>query len=688
MFEAWTGVDISISFALVVFWMLASWQLGRVVRRTEPATLARNALWALVLLVVAGIPALVKTAVVGILLAHGWVFGVNHLVFVVPMVVVPAVLSFWWTFPALLALRRAARTADGPVTARRADLARLPAALPPRLTAVGGAIAVWLAFFRQPVPSLVDEIALYGAIYLLAGATQVIKLRRVAARVAAGGEFPGAGARAARAGATVVAFAVVAALGLFWSASASKLPGRYNMAEHGGGTRAAGGGHGGGLHTAAASGTGTSITELTGPREGKPDKKFTLTAQTTEIVLPSGAKVPGWTYNGTVPGPLLRVRQHELVEVELINKDVATGVSLHWHGVDVPNAEDGVPGLTQDAVPVGGRHVYRFRPPDAGSYWYHSHQISSEQVRGGLYGAIIVDPPAGDAAGVTDLPVVVHTFKGQHQTMNGVDRLGRQAVPAGTRVRLRLINSDSQTRRFGLTGTPFRVTGIDGTAVNGPTELTDRLLVVGGGARYDVEFTMPAGPVRLATTGHPDKGLLLSPDGAGDLAPKLDGEPLDANSYGAPAPTEFGPETTPAQTVEWILDNHMAFFDGSLRMVYTANGRLFPDVPPITVREGDIVKMRFVNRSFVDHPMHLHGHHVLVLSRNGKAASGSPQWLDTVTLHAGETYEIMFKADNPGIWMDHCHDLDHAAVGMVMHLGYEGYTTPFEAGRDTPNQPE
>ena len=684
MFEAWLGADISISVALIVFWALASWQLGRVVRQTGAPRLARGALGALALLVVAGLPAVVKTVLTGVLLAHGWIFGINHLVFVVPMVVVPAVLSFWWTFPALLALRRAARSAGDPA-GQRAALTRLPVALPPRLTAIGGVFALWLAFFRQPVGSLADEIALYGTLYLLAGLLQVVKLRRVAARVAAGSDFPGWGARAARTGATVVASVAVVVLGLVWAASASKLPGSFNMAEHGGTAHAAAPDDG---DRTAAHGTGRSVTELTGPRDGKPDKKYTLTAQTTEIVLPSGAKVPGWTYNGTAPGPLLRARQGELVEVELINKDVTAGVSLHWHGIDVPNAEDGVPGLTQDSVPPGGRYVYRFRPPDAGSYWYHSHQLSSEQVRGGLFGAFVVDPPAGPDAGVTDIPVVVHTFKGQHQTMNGVDRLDRRAVPAGTKVRLRLVNSDSPTRRFALTGTPFRVSGIDGTPVNGPGEIADKLLVVGGGARYDVEFTMPGTPVRLATTGHPDKGLLLSPDGAGDLAAELDGEPLDANSYGTPAATEFGPDTRPAQTVEWILDNHFTFFDGSLRIAYTANGKLFPDVPPITVREGDLVRMRFVNRTFVDHPMHLHGHHVLVLSRNGKAASGSPQWLDTVTVHPGETYELMFKADNPGVWMDHCHDLDHAATGMVMHLAYEGYHTPFVAGHSTPNMPE
>jgi FtsP/CotA-like multicopper oxidase with cupredoxin domain len=106
------------------------------------------------------------------------------------------------------------------------------------------------------------------------------------------------------------------------------------------------------------------------------------------------------------------------------------------------------------------------------------------------------------------------------------------------------------------------------------------------------------------------------------------------------------------------------------------------------VREGDLVKTTFVNRSFMDHPMHLHGHHVLVLSRNGERVSGSPWWSDTLNVAPGESYEVAFRADNPGIWMDHCHNLDHAAEGMTMHLGYEGVTTPFEAGRATGNRPE
>ena len=82
----------------------------------------------------------------------------------------------------------------------------------------------------------------------------------------------------------------------------------------------------------------------------------------------------------------------DLVQVTLVNESVPDGATLHWHGIDVPNAEDGVAGVTQDAVPVGGKHVYRFKAEQAGTYWYHSHQVSSDEVKGGLFGTIVIAP--------------------------------------------------------------------------------------------------------------------------------------------------------------------------------------------------------------------------------------------------------------------------------------------------------
>ncbi len=106
------------------------------------------------------------------------------------------------------------------------------------------------------------------------------------------------------------------------------------------------------------------------------------------------------------------------------------------------------------------------------------------------------------------------------------------------------------------------------------------------------------------------------------------------------------------------------------------------------VREGDIVIMHIDNHSGELHPMHLHGHHAVVLTRNGVPATGSPWWIDSLNVLEGETYDIAFVANNPGIWLDHCHHLKHAAQGMVAHLMYEGVDTPYRIGGAAGNRPD
>ena len=123
-------------------------------------------------------------------------------------------------------------------------------------------------------------------------------------------------------------------------------------------------------------------------------------------------------------------------------------------------------------------------------------------------------------------------------------------------------------------------------------------------------------------------------------------------------------------------------------MWWSINGHLYPDMPMMTVREGDVVKVRISNHSGKSHPMHIHGHHAIVLSRDGKPSTGSPWWFDSLEVRNGESFDIAFVADNPGIWMDHCHNLKHAREGMVTHLMYEGVTTPYKLGSDSGNEPE
>ena len=431
---------------------------------------------------------------------------------------------------------------------------------------------------------------------------------------------------------------------------------------------------------------GVAVTDLrTPPTPADAARRFTLVAQTQSVPLPSGRTVSAWTF-GSLPGPTLTARVGETVEVSLRNRNIADGVTVHWHGLAVPNGEDGVAGVTQDAVFPGGRFDYRFTVEQPGTYWYHTHQHGREGIARGLYGALVVLPAADAGTGV-DRVLSFHTL-GATPILAGSDELLREVVSAGTPVRLRLINTDQQPRRFGLAGTSFRVVALDAVDLNGPTDLADQAVRVPAGGRADLVFAMPAAPVRLSVEGARTTGLLLAATAdAPDPVSAVPRATFDPTTYGSPesVPEMSGPF---AVSTTLVLDRLPRLLNGRPALAQTVNGGVYPDIPPVLVREGDLVRMRVVNRSFETHPMHPHGHHVLVLSVNGRAPTGSPLWLDTFDVQPGEVWEVALRADNPGIWMDHCHNLEHASSGMMFHLAYEGVTTPFRPGPGTPNVPE
>ena len=369
-----------------------------------------------------------------------------------------------------------------------------------------------------------------------------------------------------------------------------------------------------------------------------------------------------------------------------VNESVAAGATLHWHGIDVPNAADGVAGITQDAVPVGGRYVYRFEATDAGTYWYHSHQVSHEQVVRGLLGAIVIEPAEPPAVPAdVDVTALLHVYGGQH-TLNGRVEDEHVAAEPGSTVRVRVINSDQGTAAVWSARTIPRRSPIDGHDVNGPTDVRDRRLLIPAGGRADVAVQAPPrGAVRLHVGGA--RSILVGDPAASAPAARQPSETLDLLAYGDPAPLGLDP-TSPDRTYDYVIARRFGLIDGRPGNFWTINGRLFPDVPMFHVSEGDVVVMRIVNDSGDVHPMHLHGHHVVVLSRDGVAASGSPWWVDSLDVHPGETYEIAFVADNPGIWSDHCHTLPHAVDGLVAHVMYDGVTTPFTINGDAGNSPE
>lgn len=466
---------------------------------------------------------------------------------------------------------------------------------------------------------------------------------------------------------------------LAWSWYDSRLPGSYNAMDY------ATPDYGGGVHVWHGGTIG--VDQLRGPTRSVPDFRKTITARKADVRLSSGKVVHALTFDGQLPGPKLEVRQGDLVEVTLVNEDIAEGVSIHWHGVDVNNGEDGVAGVTQNAVMPGERYTYRFLTDQVGTFWYHSHQSAADEVRRGLYGALIIQPRKHPRPRTLDLTAVVHTFPGA-VVIGSSDGTERRIVPTGMPVRLRLVNTDSSAQRLVLGGTPFSVAAIDGTDLNRPTPVQDESIQLGAGARYDLVFAMPASPVKLEVAGS-NAALVLGPSAQVGGEPVAEvGRTFDPAGYGSAAATPFTASSHFDRTFDVDIGRKLGFLDGKPGSHWSVNGKLYPRTPMYMVSIGDLVKMTIKNDSGATHPMHLHGHHFLVLSRNGQPLTGSPWWVDTLNVRAHERYDVGFRASNPGIWMFHCHNLPHARDGLTMHVVYGGVTTPYRAGDAARNHPE
>jgi FtsP/CotA-like multicopper oxidase with cupredoxin domain len=461
---------------------------------------------------------------------------------------------------------------------------------------------------------------------------------------------------------------------LIWFWQASLLPDAYSVMSMGyvdtGGGPPASHDHG-----------GKPVTELKADPNRKADVSVTLTARKGKFKLASGREVDGYTLNGTSPGPTIRATVGQMIEVKAVNESVPDGIALHWHGVDVPNAEDGVAGVTQDAIGVGSSYTYRFVADRPGTYWYHSHQVSHEQVRLGMLGALIIDPAPTAAPGpsMPEAVALVHLYKGT-ATVNGQEGAFAVTAAAGQTVRVRIINTENGIFPIWLDGTSYKVLAVDGNDVNQPGELKDTALNLPAGGRVDLAVTAPS---RIEIGG----SVAVTVGSGSATASRRPAATLDLLNYGAPQALPFDPDKADRHFT-YDINRRPGFLDGVPGLFWTVNGHMYPDIPMFLVKEGDTVRMTIANHSGESHPMHLHGHRIVVLSRDGAKATGSPWWTDSLEVGSGETYEIAFKADNPGIWIDHCHNLPHAVDGLVAHLMYDGITTPFAIGTASKNTPE
>ncbi len=410
-------------------------------------------------------------------------------------------------------------------------------------------------------------------------------------------------------------------------------------------------------------------------------------------------ETPIWGYDGILPGPTIRVRQGERVTRDFRN-GLPQASTIHWHGIRIDNAMDGVPELTQAAVAPGGSFTYDFAAPDAGTYWYHPHNRTSEQMARGLYGALIVDEPEGAPAVDRDEVLLIDDWRLQEDgrvaggfddmhdrshagrlgnwiTVNG-DGAWTREVPRLSRLRLRLVNT-ANARIFTLGGIGLEgwVVALDGMPLDAPEPL-DRI-ALGPAQRADliVDVTAAEGDEAVLASHERDGGYVLAAFPVAGAA----------RAAALPAPEALPPNPVPAlgpldsaRRVDLLMEGGAmgrmrgAMMDGRMTgmremvaagKVWAFNGMAdMGESPLVEAARGETVRIAMVNDTAWPHAMHLHGHHFRRIGADGRPGP----LRDTLLMDRGETAEIAFVADNPGDWMLHCHMLEHAAGGMMTWL--------------------
>ena len=443
------------------------------------------------------------------------------------------------------------------------------------------------------------------------------------------------------------------------------------------------------------SGGGPGVEPRQPPTES-PDTTVELTPGPKGQSAPSWVAGESWLYDDALPGPEIRATDGDVVGVSLQN-GLPEATTVHWHGLPVANAMDGVPTLTQAPVAPEDTFEYRFRAEPPGTYFYHSH--AGLQLDRGLAGPLVVEETDPHVAFDRDYVVLLDDYLPEAPRtpetrsfddgsggmggpggggMGGMMNLYRPPyagmvmnghrggdppifdVAAGERVRLRFINASSATTfQVRTAGHQFEISHADGRPVE---PVTVDSFAFGPGERYDAIVTagnpgvweMLAAPIDGT---EPSARGILRYDGATQQSPTRPetwGRRLSYGELRAIDPIE-GVSGSPDRTYDLTLS------PGGDGYSWAINGQVYPDADPLDVAQGDHVRLRLQNRSPVRHPMHLHGH----FFQFGDAVK------DTVVVpgHMGQA-TIDFKAENPGNWFFHCHNLYHLEAGMARVVRY------------------
>ncbi|WP_310619534.1 multicopper oxidase family protein [Flexibacterium corallicola] len=439
------------------------------------------------------------------------------------------------------------------------------------------------------------------------------------------------------------------------------------------------------------------------------DPDFVLNVEEKPLNI-GGTSVNALLSGGIFPGTAIRYAEGDTFKV-LINNRMSEDTCLHWHGLILPSLMDGVPGIAQLPILAGSSQYYEFPLVQTGSYYYHSHLSTQEQY--GLLGPLIIEennPPVaydrdvvvmlndiiakdGDEVikslrsgkerekpnepylpeGVrrfeVDVPYDKYTVNGKPPTDPWLLQ-----VKVGEKLRLRIINaSGSSFFRVTIDGLKMTVIESDGHKVK-PIVADD--VLIGTSERYDVIVEIPeSGNYTLHAAAMGDSKQALGVLHTSDIVPQANDKPavLSGKSVSFRNLESLEPSTLPSvepRTLDVLLSGNMPKFEWMMNKNYWPEPYAGPNPEKtyLDVSEGEVIRLKMVNKSPMVHPMHLHGHTFRVLGLGGPSAFAPVK--DSVWVAPGTTLEIEFYTDNPGLWAYHCHNIWHLVVGMLQPVRY------------------
>lgn len=446
-----------------------------------------------------------------------------------------------------------------------------------------------------------------------------------------------------------------------------------------------------------------------------------LEARPSEAEFRAGVMTRVWGYEGLVPGPLLHVREGDRVIVHVRNA-LSVPHIVHWHGLRITDAMDGSPRLLRPFA-AGASFRYEFVVPEAGTFWYHAHSSSIEQIERGLYGAIVVHertPPRFDrerifvlddvkldaegqiAPFLTTGPDVGRGRTGNVLLVNGSSRPLAGTVARGALERWRIVNAaNARTMYIRIRGGSALVIGTDGGLIPTPYELNE--LEIAAGQRYDlaVRADPPAQPAMDAGSA----ADASDSDGGADSGDAGSAEPTVELINNVPFITSTGtvqdqlftlaryrysgavsqrieyvppaislPDTNPANATDYALA--LSGRATPTGVQFSINGRVgvAHDGPPEdggahasdeTFVQGQPIRFTISANVSPEHPFHIHGQFFQIIERGGVPVTDEPGLKDTVLVRGRESVTILTYFENPGRWMYHCHISEHGENGMM-----------------------